>query len=1294
MKHRYSFKLLAAFLFILAANTTFGQALQVQANQSLVDGNTKLRIEFSVRNRSGAPLALGRTDILFSLNEGALNNEAFVKDPAADGIWDDNNNPRFYEDVRFPYIQSNNQYFLSIRRTINDTTVGVATIANGETAIVAAITVPITDCQGFSNLTFNAVNSLVRNFSGEVITAGYTNGTIGLAAPAPNVVFNQEPGSVPTQPFRYCADEIVSLIAVGSGVQQYRFFRLQAGTTDTFALTNWQNSGSFNLNLNRISNGDSVIVYVRTATCTYKVARGSYFEIDRPYTEAPFPTDPSTANSIICLNSPNASFSVNPIAGALAYQWSVDRPEAGSFVGTPTTTNAQFDWNNSYVGPVRIRVRAINTCGTGRGAEFEFFTRIDAGRPATPAVPEAATPVEQPVCINAQIITQFTVPAARFSYDYVWGVSPSNAVESFNVSTSSDTNTSTRSIVINWNRNYVGTSVRISVAAENSCGRSDSSILILDVQPLPNKPVRIVSNVVNNTLCEGDTNEVTFTMVVAPGATPIAPTQGYRWAFRVSPNALNQLYPGNPNNVLERSVSNVFATDGPTITVKANREFFGYYQIVGAVAGLNCEGPEFLGETYGLEGGFGDPRSTALSDTVSLDFFMSPRPRRDFKEAPEGSIAICRTGGADTARYTYTPSRYASRYFWRVDSVPGGPSPRLLGSFLTTDTALNGNLAISTTAPIGDYYIRVSSTNACGAGDTSNLRRIRISAQPAVKIDSIHVFYANNASTIDNAQIGGTSIRLCKNNNEATTLYALVKYDNGVFDTVATGSNTALYYRWEVLDNANQPIPGAITFGVTASDLGAGAGKLATALGTPIASNPYPSVFKRTTERLLQRNAQFRSDSSVVRILLPASYLGAFKIVASPINGCNQGNIAQQRDSSITFNGGLFQRPIIYPGRSTDAASRIPVGTPYRLGGGAVLNAPLTPTATVFNGSLAGSDFIWSVFTPLLGNLDLTDSINPTFTSIAPGQASVDLKVIDSIGCGSIAVGGRLNITSFDSYNVNLKALLQGPSNATATQMHDSLYNTLDPLNGNQRAVALRYERRNLATPVVATQPTLLPAVVFPAYPGNQIVDFVKVELYREGSTNPAVANNVIAEGYAFIRQDGTILDAYTASLPYVNLVKVRAADVIAPTDEFYVRVRHRNHLPIFSNNTSLVVPSLNLAPGNTLATGYVDLTVPANVYQEVRNIDGSNIRIVNGKALMIAGNVETGLSAANTRFSLNEINSHDIKAVGDAMFRPVPTTQNKFFLLQDINLSGAVNTVDYLITLRNASQLLFTTNP
>jgi hypothetical protein len=42
------------------------------------------------------------------------------------------------------------------------------------------------------------------------------------------------------------------------------------------------------------------------------------------------------------VNSSNGAFSVNPIAGALAYQWSVDRPEAGSFIGTPTTTNAQF----------------------------------------------------------------------------------------------------------------------------------------------------------------------------------------------------------------------------------------------------------------------------------------------------------------------------------------------------------------------------------------------------------------------------------------------------------------------------------------------------------------------------------------------------------------------------------------------------------------------------------------------------------------------------------------------------------------------------------------------------------------------------------------------------------------------------------------------------------------------------------------------------------------------------------------------------------------------------------------
>ncbi len=1297
MKHRYSIKLLAAFLFILAANTTFGQSVQLRANQTLVDGNTKLRIEFSIRNASGSPLSLGNSDILFSLNDGALNTRAFVKDASADGIWDDNTNPRFYEDIRFPYIQSNNQFFLSTRRTINDTTAAVATVANGQTAVLAAIVIPITDCQGFSNLTFNAVNSTIRNFRGEVLTAGYTNGTIGLAAPAPNVVFNQEPGSLPLEPFRYCADQTVALTAVGAGVQQYRFYKIPAGggINDTVNLGPWQNSGSFPLNLasRNIQTGDSVIVFVRTATCTYKIARGAYFEIDRPYTEAPTPTDPSTANNIICVNSTNGTFSINPIPGAVAYQWSVNRPQAGNFVGTPTGTTAQFDWNNTYVGPVRIRVRAINTCGLGRGAEFEFFTRIDGGRPATPALPDAASPIAEPVCINAQIITQFTVPAGRFAYDYVWGVTPSNAINSFSVNTSSDTNTSTRSITINWNRNFRGSSVRIAVAAENSCGRSDSSILTLQVQPLPNKPTRIVSNISNNTLCEGDTNEVTFTMVVAPGATPIAATNGYRWAFRVSPNALNQLYPGNPNTVLARSVNPVFSTDGPTITVKANKDFFGYYQVIGAVAGVNCEGEDFLSESYGLDGGFETPRSSALSDTVSLDFFMSPKPRRDFVEAPTGARAICRSAGSDTARFTYTPSRYNPRYTWSVLQVPDGPDPSLLGNFLATDTSLTSNLVISPTAPNGDYFIRVTTSNACGAGDTSSLLRIRLSTAPATKIDSIFVFYANTNITTDSAQRGGGDRRFCKNNNETTQLFALVKYDNNVFDTVASSSPTALFYRWEVRNGSGSIIPGVIVRGVNSGDLGNGIGKLGTTTGGRIATNPYPSVFKRTAERLTVRGAQFRDDSSVVHITLPTGYTGPFTIVSLPVNGCNVNSLTLQRDSSITFRGGLFVRPQVYVGRSTDAASRVPLGTAYRLGGGPAVNAPLTPTATVFNGSLRSSDFTWILNTPTVGTLDISDSINPVFTSSSAGSQSVSLKVVDSLGCGSLA-GTNVSIASFDSYNVSLKALLEGPYNAATQLMHDSLYNTLDPANGNERAVALRFERRNLATAVLATQPTLTPGTRFPSSPSNQIVDFVKIELYREGNTNPAVAANIVAEGYAFLKQDGTIVDAYTGTLPYANLAKVRPADVIAPTDAFMVRVKHRNHLQIFSNATNKVIPQVNLAPGNTLATGFVDLTVPGNVYQEVRGVNGSNINIVGGKALAIAGNVESGLSAANSRFSLNEINSHDIKQVGDAMFRAVPPNQNRYFLLADINLSGSVTATDYLITLRNSSQLLFTTNP
>jgi hypothetical protein len=369
------------------------------------------------------------------------------------------------------------------------------------------------------------------------------------------------------------------------------------------------------------------------------------------------------------------------------------------------------------------------------------------------------------------------------------------------------------------------------------------------------------------------------------------------------------------------------------------------------------------------------------------------------------------------------------------------------------------------------------------------------------------------------------------------------------------------------------------------------------------------------------------------------------------------------------------------------------VGTNYRLGGGSVVYSAL-PTASVVNGPLNKADFKWTAVTPATTILNATDSINPIVRSTIAGNAVVNFRVWDSLGCGNSLASQNVTIACYNAYNLSLKVLLQGPFDSTANRMHDSLYNRIDATNGNIGVFQSRYERRNLTTGVPLTEPKLLPAVAFPSSPGNQVVDFVKVELYRDGATNPNQSSNIIAEGYAFVKQDGSLVDAYTANLPYVNLNKTNAAFVIGATERFYVRVIHRNHLQIFTNETNQVHPVLNAVPGTSLDSGFVDMTVPANVYQEVQGVNGSNVKIINGKALMIAGNIPTGLSATNLRYSSIEINAHDIKMVGEQVVTAAPAGLAAFFRTQDINISGAVNKVDYLITLRNASRLLFSTNP
>ena len=121
---------------------------------------------------------------------------------------------------------------------------------------------------------------------------------------------------------------------------------------------------------------------------------------------------------------------------------------------------------------------------------------------------------------------------------------------------------------------------------------------------------------------------------------------------------------------------------------------------------------------------------------------------------------------------------------------------------------------------------------------------------------------------------------------------------------------------------------------------------------------------------------------------------------------------------------------------------------------------------------------------------------------------------------------------------------------------------------------------------------------------GNSIVDWVFVEL-----RDPSDSSDVVATRSALLQRDGDIVDVDGVSpLVFENTLPAN----------YFVSVRHRNHLGIMTNN------SIAMTNGGTL----IDFTdLGTELWDDGTNLDGFEQVTVNGMYALWAGNVNTNNS-------------------------------------------------------------------
>jgi hypothetical protein len=221
---------------------------------------------------------------------------------------------------------------------------------------------------------------------------------------------------------------------------------------------------------------------------------------------------------------------------------------------------------------------------------------------------------------------------------------------------------------------------------------------------------------------------------------------------------------------------------------------------------------------------------------------------------------------------------------------------------------------------------------------------------------------------------------------------------------------------------------------------------------------------------------------------------------------------------------------------------------------------------------------------------------------------------------------GNVTITSLapDTVRASFKAFLQGPYTTTGDTMTTSLRSML-PLSHPYAGSPWNYVGGETVTSIP-----------------NDVVDWVLVEL-RTGTS----ASTKVATRAAFIKRNGMIVDLDGVST--VSFVGVASAN-------YYVVVRHRNHLPVMTATAQGLSPT---------ATLYDFTTAQSRAYGA-----SPMVQVAPGVFALYAGDANASLVVSS--------------ADANSIFGVLNSTN---YNLNDVNMSGIVSAADANVAFGNLNQ-------
>ncbi|SFC18102.1 hypothetical protein SAMN05421780_103182 [Flexibacter flexilis DSM 6793] len=854
-----------------------------------------------------------------------------------------------------------------------------------------------------------------------------------------------------------------------------------------------------------------------------------------------------------------------------------------------------------------------------------------------PPVPTSSVSLATGFCGASPIPnTTFTIPAQATATSYVWSVNPAQG--------GSIVSNGSNSVEIDWNESYTG-KVYITVYAVNICGDgvSSSPAVARISATAPNKP-NAPSNTnftstdvicINNTL-----NNVYRTDTVANVAS-------YSW--RVIPtDAVNSQPVGTISGAFAQSV------------ISWNRKYQGTTATIFVKANNGC--------------------GSSVEDSIKIQ--LQPLPPKANK--PQGdSVIFCQKRVAYTTTYTVDPIpgiAATNGYRWYVLNDATGailtgataPATSTPSVTITWPSNFSGkarvvvggfSAACQLTTATNPYSFAAAAAGR-SMGDTGVLV-VTVKPLPAkpANIKGIRGFcntvpIASTTYSVGKV-LGATSYQWSISSSLSAQGAVITGTDTSAILTFGPTTNGGLYTVRVRGFNDCGVGPWSPAFNIQVND--APPGPATPLLGNKIVCAATPSTLYATgsadaasyvwtiipTEAgtFIPKNDTSAIDEDSVMVQWSPTYVGGVRVTATPINGCGSATVATD---TIT----VAPLPVVVAGSNVV----IPLGSQYSLGG--------SPTAT---SGTPPYTYVWSAVAGSLANVTQLSSINdanPVFTPTVAGTYRFAIDVTDFNNCK--AVRSIITLTVRASYLCNLNVLLEGAYSSSIGKMHDSLF-----VASTAGGILKDFEKYGNAAPAGFSE--MSSGYSLPIQTGNNVVDVITVQLYRDSISGAALVENA----YAWLLQDGTIRDFETGTKPYVYFYRATTLKAAG----YFVKVLHRNHLPIFSADSVKLVASPSEL-GATLQTGFLNMTQPNLIFKANPNAS-LGAKLLNGKAAMIAADVYKG--------TINEVNTADYDMVSRAVFL---APASPIYTSEDVNMNGKVDVADVFFANRQNARVYYSTIP